>query len=303
VAAPAPAELARPSLRDRWAGLEELGPTAYLARAALATLAVLALSLVLQLALVSRLQYWAAQTGAFNQLRKELAHGVAPTGQVTRSGRLVPLGAPVALLTIPELGLRAVVVQGTSPEALASGPGHLRDTVLPGQAGTSVIFGRATAYGGPFGQLHRLRPGDRFTITTGVGTATFSVIDLRRAGDPLPPALTSDGGRVTLLTATGPPLIPGGVLRVDADMVGAAHPAPPLLLTSVPGSQLAMGTDTSNLWIPVLLLEALIAASIIGVVAWRTWGHAKTWVVFAPVVLLLGYFLGGQFTRFLPNLL
>jgi LPXTG-site transpeptidase (sortase) family protein len=281
-----------------------MGAAAYLGRAALATLAVLALSLVLQVVIVSRLDVWAVQTRAFDTLRKELAHGVAPTGQVARSGRLVPLGAPVALLTIPELGIREVVLQGTSPEVLAGGPGHLRDTVLPGQVGTSVIFGRQTAYGGPFGQLHRLHVGARFTITTGVGIATFSVIDLRRAGDPLPPALPAEGGRVTLVTATGPPLIPTGVLRVDADLVGgAARAAPPLVITAVPGSQLAMGTDTSNLWIPVLLLEAMILTSVLGVLAWRQWGRAKTWIVFSPIALLLGYFFGSQFTRFLPNLM
>jgi len=52
----------------------------------------------------------------------------------------------VALLSIPAIGISAmVVVEGTTPENLTLGPGHLRDTPLPGQAGISVIFGSSSS--------------------------------------------------------------------------------------------------------------------------------------------------------------
>ena len=80
----------------------------------------------------------------YGQFRTELAEATAPVGPVT------PPGDPVALLTIPPLGVEQVVVEGTASGDLLAGPGHLRDTVLPGQAGTSVVFGRAATYGAPF---------------------------------------------------------------------------------------------------------------------------------------------------------
>jgi sortase A len=295
-------ELTDRSRWDRWAGLGEIGPVRYLWRASLAMLALVALGLLAQLTIIGGLEHWTAQTGAFNQLRRELALGVAPTGQVTSKGRLVRSGAPMALLTIRAIGLRQVVLDGTSPEVLMDGPGLLRDTVLPGQAGTSVIFGRKTAYGGPFGGLHRLQVGDKITVTTGSGTSTFSVIDLRRAGDPIPPPVTEGSARLTLLTATGGPFMPDGVLRVDADVVGTAQQASALTVTSVPSSQLAMGIDTTNLWVLVLLLQLLIVISAAVVFSWRQWGPAQTWIVFLPIVMLIAYYATAQITRLLPNL-
>ncbi|NHA00350.1 hypothetical protein G5V59_10155 [Nocardioides sp. W3-2-3] len=53
----------------------------------------------------------------------------------------------------PRLDVEQVVVEGTAPGDLFAGPGHLRSTVLPGQAGTSLVYGRAATYGGPFGRL------------------------------------------------------------------------------------------------------------------------------------------------------
>jgi hypothetical protein len=60
---------------------------------------------------------------------------------VDDGGRLVPTGTPTAVLEIPRLGVRGVVGVGTSSDALKSGPGHLRDSPMPGQAGASVILG------------------------------------------------------------------------------------------------------------------------------------------------------------------
>ena len=54
------------------------------------------------------------------------------------------------MLDIPAIGIaNMVVVEGTSPENLTLGPGHLRDTPLPGQAGISVVFGRRATFGAP----------------------------------------------------------------------------------------------------------------------------------------------------------
>ena len=49
-----------------------------------------------------------------------------------------------------------VVVEGTTPGEPDAGPGHLRDTPLPGQAGVSVVFGRRATFGAPFASLPQL---------------------------------------------------------------------------------------------------------------------------------------------------
>ncbi len=154
--------------------------------------------------------------------------GTAPNGptQPNNSAQLLPMGAPVAVLSIPAIGLRTVILQGTTSSVLEDGPGHLRDTVMPGQAGVSVILGRQTAYGGPFGGLASLVPGDSIKVVTGQTVASYKVIDLRRAGDPLPPTLATGAGRMILVTADGAPLDPDRhpLRRRRRDVQAAAVP-------------------------------------------------------------------------------
>ena len=94
-------------------------------------------------------------------------------------------GTPVAALSIPRLGLdQAVVVEGTSAQDLTLGPGHRRDTVLPGQTGVSVIYGRRVSFGGPFEHLMQLQVGDVITTTTGQGRGALPRLVLRRRDAP-----------------------------------------------------------------------------------------------------------------------
>lgn len=72
--------------------------------------------------------------------------------------------APWAQLEIPELGLKLVVVEGTSQEALALGPGWYTQTALPGQ-GNTAIAGHRTMYGGPFRNIHELAAGNVIILT------------------------------------------------------------------------------------------------------------------------------------------
>ena len=279
---------------------EPLGLVGYTARAALSTLGLFLLLLSAFLLLVSPLEHRVDQTRSFDQFRNELANGTAPVGPLSK-GRLLALGTPIALLQIPALGLKQVVGEGTTGATLMAGPGHLRTTVMPGQIGTSVVFGRAAAYGGPFRGIHQLRRGDRIVVTTQVGQTTFRVVDVRTAGRKLP-VLAAGAGRLTLVTATGSPFIPAGVLYVDADTKSPLPvTAPPAI--ALPHSELALGTDTSTLWRLVFWLQALLLLAVAAAWAWRRWGRPQTWVVFVPVALLVGYYLSGQITVLLPNLM
>ena len=127
--------------------------------------------------------------------RAELAEGTAPVG-----GRIAP-GSPVAMLQIPPIGLHSViVVEGTSSADVQAGPGHRRDTPLPGQAGASFIIGRSRTFGAPFARIVHLKKGDPITVDTGEGTFHFSVEAVRRPGDSLTP-LDTGAGRLTLVTS------------------------------------------------------------------------------------------------------
>lgn len=60
-------------------------------------------------------------------------------------------------LTIPRIHLDAVVVEGTSENALFAGPGHMQDTALPGEVGNSIIAGHRDTF---FRGIQDLHAGD-----------------------------------------------------------------------------------------------------------------------------------------------
>ncbi|MEU6140211.1 sortase [Streptomyces sp. NPDC047081] len=277
----------------------------HLARGGLLSLAALLLGITAQLLLVSGVQEHSAQHAAFDELRGQLALGTAPVAQTDQDGKLLAPGTPVAVVDIPRLGMSQVVMEGTDSSVLTDGPGHRRDTPMPGQAGTSVLMGRAAAYGGPFGRLGSLAEGDRFTVITGQGKATYQVIDVRRAGDQAPAPLAAGKGRLVLVTATGPRFMPAGVLRVDADLVSAPFQTPAAVIRSgtLPGSEEPLARPSGVPWPLVMWLQALLLAAVAAVWAWHRWGRHQTWIVFAPVVAVLGLQVATRMTELLPNLL
>ena len=215
-AAPRPDSGADPSPPPARPGLAFAG-------AALCVLAAVLLGFAANLTVVGHLQHARDQRTGYDELREQLALGTAPVGQRTFDGKPLPMGAPVALLRVPSLGLREVVAEGTTSGVLMSGPGHRRDTALPGQEGTSVIMGRQWGYGSPFNDLERLPPGASIEVTTGQGKSVYQVLGVRRPGDRLPAPLAEGRGRLTLMTASGAPYTPDGVLRVDAALTTLDH--------------------------------------------------------------------------------
>lgn len=268
-------------------------------------LALLLLGFVAHITLLSQLGHARAQQVAFSDFRYELANGTAPLGQRNANGELYALGTSMAVLEIPYLGLHEVVFEGTTSGVLQSGPGHRRDTVLPGQAGTSVIMGRQAAYGAPFGRLELLQPGEPFTVTTGQGAHTYHVTGIRRAGDPQPAVLADGEGRLTLVTAYGNPFRPDEVLRVDAELVSDPVPAPPRPLRSamLPQVEQAMEGDPGG-WTE-LVLWGLAAAIAAAGVAWASvrWGAGQAWIIAIPLLGGLGVAIADQVAVLLPNLI
>lgn len=274
-------------------------------RAAVGLVAALVLAFVAYLFLLSPIFHLAAQQQMEDTYRAQLAAGTAPVSEGDFNDVLLADGAPVGILTIPQLGLTDTIAEGTSAEVLRLGPGHRRDTVLPGQAGVSVLMGRAAAFGGPFGALQTLQPGDAFQVRTGQGESTFEVLGVRYAGDPAPPAPVRGESRLILMTARGAPFVPTGVAYVDAKLDGDALPAGARQTNPVtlPPEDKPLATDTGTVWALVFALQFLVVAELAAVWSFRRVGAQKTWIVFAPVLLLASLLAADQVTRLLPNLL
>ena len=290
----APGEASRRSTEHR-AGLRALGMS-------LAIVACLAFGFIATISVLGSLRESRDQVTAFDDYRYDLANGTAPVSQVDSNGAILPLGTAVAVIKIPALGLQQVVLNGTTSAVMMSGPGHRRDTVLPGQAGVSVIYGRRAAFGGPFAGLASLEPGASITTVTGQAESTYTVVAVRRAGDPIPaPAQT---GRLTLITAAGDPYQPDGLLIVDADLTTDAQPADPLFLTrsSLDPAELALQGESSA-WVGILLWsQLLLVVALLMTFAWARWSRWEAWLIGVPVLVAVGIGTSGQIAQLLPNL-
>ena len=268
----------------------------------LATISLLALWFVVYAVLLTPFQENHQQVTLYSQIRQSLAQQTAPLG-----GEIHP-GTPVALITARSLGVvDNVVVEGTTSGDLMSGPGHKRDTVLPGQTGVSVVYGRAGLFGGPFGGLSGAKAGDQISAITGQGVFTYVVTAVRHAGDAFPPPLPPGGSRLTLVSADSHgrfgALHPEGVLYVDAILKGQSQPYPAGKPAAVPKSEQAMQGDP-NAFLPLALaLPMLIGAVIFAVWARNRWGGWQTWLVGVPLVLAALWAVSQAAVQLLPNLL
>ncbi|WP_432971146.1 sortase [Dactylosporangium sp. CA-233914] len=268
-------------------------PSSAAVRAVGASISLMALFLVGFVAYLYGLSGVAEQSGQRN-LRGEfgaaLKDAVAPDGP-TQAGR------PVAILHLPRIGLPdAVVVEGTTAGQLTKGPGHRADTVLPGQAGVSVIYARAATFGAPFARLMNLRPGERFTVTTGQGLATYVVASF---GDGYHPAPASSPNRLVLTTADSG-YIPRMTVSVSAELVGQPQPAA-TGRPGITGAEQGLAQDTDALvplllWTQVFLL-VVVAAAFAG----NRWARLPTYLCFTPIVLACAWNVYENLAGLLPN--
>jgi sortase A len=89
-------------------------------------------------------------------------------------------GDPVAIIEIPRLGLKKIVVSGVTIDDLRKGPGHYRNTALPGQKGNSAIAAHRTAYGSPFKEVDKMEAGDEIFVTNALNERfTYRVRDIK----------------------------------------------------------------------------------------------------------------------------
>ena len=70
-------------------------------------------------------------------------------------------GDAVGRITVPRLGLNAIVVEGTDSATLTKGPGRYTRSYVPGEGELIYIAGHRTTYGAPLAHIDRMRKGDR----------------------------------------------------------------------------------------------------------------------------------------------
>jgi sortase A len=293
------------SRRRRPRQLPPLSRPLQVAQLGLICLFILSSSMLVEIAFVSRLTERSAQSLELATLRNQLAEGIGPVGPMDSASHVLKPGAPMAYMQIPSIGLSQVVGEGTTPSDLFRGPGHRRDSPFPGQVGVSVVMARRAGFGGPFARISDLRKGATIQVTTAQGRFTYRVLDVRVAGDAAPPPPAAGAGRLLLMTAAGRPYVPAGVVRVDADLTVAGVGGPTPLETSqtLPAAERPLGSDSRALWALALWLELLIAIVLLATWAWQRWGRGQTWIVFVPLLMLVGLNAAEEIIRVLPNLL
>jgi sortase A len=115
---------------------------------------------------------------AQQELSAELAENW--TEAVPGSGGAAPAGSPLARMTVPRFGAgwSFVVSEGTTPEVLATGPGHYTGSALPGEPGNAGFAGHRVTYGGPFREIGELRSCDAIVLETAAAAYVYRVLPL-----------------------------------------------------------------------------------------------------------------------------
>ncbi|MDQ4072494.1 MAG: class E sortase, partial [Actinomycetota bacterium] len=142
-------------------------------------------------------------------------------------------GEPVGRLRVKKIDLSTVVVQSTTEPSLTKGPGHYRETPLPGQEGnwTVGIAGHRTTYDAPFRNIDKLERGDEIVFTLPYGRFTYEVEGTKVVDDSETGVFIPKGYDRIALTACHPlysdaqRIIAYGKLKESKPRGGAAQAA------------------------------------------------------------------------------
>ncbi|AGM04390.1 sortase [Amycolatopsis keratiniphila] len=212
----------------------------------------------------------------------------------------VEFGKPVAVLEIPALKVQQVVVEGASSGETASGPGHVPGTAGPGQPGNAAIVARNAGYGGPFGSLDALEPGDEIVVATTQGKSVYRVTE--KAIRPLDEGADygkTQNDRLTLVTsASWWPLAAAEATVVTAVLEG--RPFRPTQQNGKADTQDGR-TGDGDAWAGlVLAFGGFVAAAAGATFLYRRWRPVSTYVITGPVLLTLASLAALALWRLFP---
>lgn len=211
-----------------------------------------------------------------------------------------PSGKPVGVMRIPTINVEQVVVEGIGSSDTKLGPGHDPSTPLPGEAGNSVVVGRRSTYGGPFGELDRLAPGALVGVVTREGQFTYQVVSNTTMPWSARPAAPTTNSQLTLISADSS-FRPSSERVVVAKLEGEGLQSRSRLALPAPGE--IPGKSTGGIsWGPILLWGELFLVAIIASVYlyWRRWSAAVTYLLTTPVLITLAFLFYGAIDTVLP---
>ncbi|MCR6487367.1 class E sortase [Amycolatopsis sp. OK19-0408] len=209
-------------------------------------------------------------------------------------------GAPVAVLEVPSLKLRQVVLEGVSSAETASGPGHVPGTSGPGQPGNAAVVGRYSGYGGPFASLARLAPGAEVVVATPQGVSVYRVSEVAtRALDETADYGKTPDDRLTLVTSTSWwPLAASEATVVTAKLEGRPfRPTPQNGRADAQDGRTGDGGAWAGL---VLSFGGFVVAAAGATVLYRRWRPVSTYVITGPVLLALAALAALSLWRLFP---
>jgi LPXTG-site transpeptidase (sortase) family protein len=202
--------------------LQVLGATvrAHLTKRRLVILVLVIVAVALNEAVITNTMYERRQHDLTSQF----------AGQATSA--TLGFGDALAVLQIPRIDLNLIVSEGNSASTLRGGPAHVLETPLPGAGGNTVIVGKRSRYGAPFGRLPKLEPGDEIVLQV-KGDAVRSYVvssayDVEGGDDR--PFRATDTEHLTLVTSGG------GILSRDLHVIEAT-PSGTVSSSSDVGSQ------------------------------------------------------------------
>ena len=129
----------------------------------------------------------------------DIAQGNTTGGYTEVTDDLYYSNGSLGTLKIPAINLTVKVYQGTDSAALKKGAGHFTNTSI--WDGNVCFAGHNRGVNNHFGKIHTLEAGDTITLTTLLGTRTYSVAGVEKVSvnDSSGTAATTDN-RVTLYT-------------------------------------------------------------------------------------------------------
>ena len=134
----------------------------------------LAISYVALTLLHARLYQEAADITLERQISAQQQHNVTMPRLVANQGDVL------GRIEIPRLGMKVVILEGTSAQTLRLGVGHIKGTARPGEQGNSGIAGHRDTF---FRSLKDIRTNDEIRIQTASGISRYQV-DWVRVVDP-----------------------------------------------------------------------------------------------------------------------
>jgi sortase A len=131
------------------------------------------LSLLLVLIGIGLLGYVGSEYWAMYRSQQRLEAEWERQAAATTAGQTsLPPHEMLTRVVIPKIGMDAIVVEGASRKDLSAGPGHMKETAMPGEPGNAVITAHRDTF---FRHIYELNKGDQIQVRRNGRNFTYEV--------------------------------------------------------------------------------------------------------------------------------